>query len=189
MPKTRFLALLRGINVGGNNVIAKEDLQQCFEDLGYEGVRTYIQSGNILFSSGARNIAKLTATIEKGLADRFSYAARAVVLSHKQYIAALDAAPSRWGHVETQKHNALFTLDGITPEEVLAQLPAPKARLERVGTGPRVIFWSASKKELSKTTIMKLSRSPLYLQMTVRNHNTVFRLRDLFLERPASSDR
>ena len=47
LPK--FLALLRGINVGGKNIIAKDDLRQCFEDLGFESVRTYIQSGNILF--------------------------------------------------------------------------------------------------------------------------------------------
>ena len=45
----QFLALLRGINVGGKNVISMEELRQCFEDLGFRSVRTYIQSGNILF--------------------------------------------------------------------------------------------------------------------------------------------
>ncbi len=47
----RYLALLRGVNVGGKNIIAKDDLRECFEDLGYTNVRTYIQSGNILFGS------------------------------------------------------------------------------------------------------------------------------------------
>jgi hypothetical protein len=49
-----------------------------------------------------------------------------------------------------------------------------------VTTGPGVIFWSASKKQLTKTTLMKLAKSPVYQQVTVRNHNTVFKLLDLF---------
>ncbi len=182
MSETRFIALLRGVNVGGNNIIAKGDLKRCFEDLGFQNVRTYIQSGNILFRSRMRSVPKLTAAIEHGLTDRFSYDARAVVMSHEQYDSAVDAAPLRWGRTTTHKHNALFTLGDLAPADVLEQLPAPKARLETISTGPGVIFWSASKKDLGKTTIMKLAKSPLYRQLTVRNQNTVFKLRELLEE-------
>ena len=51
MADTQYLALLRGINVGGNNIIKMADLKACFERLGFTGVATYIQSGNILFKS------------------------------------------------------------------------------------------------------------------------------------------
>ena len=66
MPDTaaRFLALLRGLNVGGQNVIGKADLIRCFEDLGFDGVRTYIQSGNVLFRSSESGVAALTRAIE-----------------------------------------------------------------------------------------------------------------------------
>lgn len=181
MPKSpaQFLALLRGINVGGKNVIAKDDLRGCFEDLGFTDVRTYIQSGNILFRSDATGVKELTKSVEAGLSDRFDYEAQAVVLSHRRYASAVAAAPDDWGTDEAQKHNALFTLSTITPAKVLAQLPAPKPDIETVTIGPGVIFWSYSKKHQSKTTIMQIPRKPAYRQVTVRNHNTVFKLLEM----------
>jgi|AP45_3_1055517.scaffolds.fasta_scaffold93720_1 uncharacterized protein (DUF1697 family) len=176
----RFLALLRGINVGGKNVIAKDDLRQLFEDLGCRNVRTYIQSGNILFRSDTTSVKQITTVIEEGLSDRFSYRAQAVVLSHRKYKSALRSAPGDWGKNDEQKHNALFTLSGITPRRALAQLPTPKTDIETVTSGPGVIFWSASKKQLTQTTMIKLPASPVYQRMTVRNHNTVFKLLELF---------
>ena len=96
MPKqnSRFLALLRGINVGGKNIIAKDDLRSCFEDIGLTSVRTYIQSGNILFRSDETSAKKLTTAIEDGLSARFSYKAQAVVLSYRKCKSAIDAAPN-----------------------------------------------------------------------------------------------
>ena len=177
---SRFLALLRGINVGGKNIIAKEDLQRCFEDLGCTNVRTYIQSGNILFRTAESSVKRLTASVEQGLSDRFSYEAQAVVLSHKKYKSAVQAAPRSWGQDDQQKHNALFTLSGTTPAAVLAQLATPKADIETVTTGPGVIFWSISKQHQTRTTLMKLPKEPVYQQMTIRNHNTVLKLMELF---------
>jgi uncharacterized protein (DUF1697 family) len=120
--RSRFLALLRGINVGGKNVIAKDDLRQCFEGLGFTSVRTYIQSGNVLFRTDTLRVQELTAAIEAGLSERFSYAAQAVILPRSKYAAAVAAAPESWGADEAYKHNALFTLNSTTPRKVLAQL-------------------------------------------------------------------
>lgn len=180
--QSRFLALLRGINVGGKNVIRKQELKRCFEDLGFGSVRTYIQSGNILFRAGETRVKTLTRTIEKGLSERFSYTTQAVVLSYQQYAFSVAAASEDWGNDDKRQHNALFTLGDLQPEEVIPELPPLKAELETVTTGPGVIFWSASKKHLSRTTMMKLSALPVYKQLTVRNHNTVLKLRDLFKE-------
>lgn len=179
---SRFLALLRGINVGGNNIIAKDDLRQCFEDLGFTNVRTYIQSGNILFRSNNSSVKELTAAVEAELSARFSYEAQAVILPHRKYKSAIAAAPNGWGTGEEQKHNAMFTLSSTTPRKVLALLGAPKFDIETVSTGPGVIFWSVSKQHQAKTTMMKLVKDPVYQQMTVRNHNTVFKLLALFEE-------
>ncbi len=122
----RFVALLRGINVGGKNLISKQELLRCFEDLGFTNVRTYIQSGNILFRSTNKNPEQLTTTIEEGLSVRFSYSARVALLSHDQYKEAVASAPASWGKDDRQLHNALFTLGEITPREFLAHLPPPK---------------------------------------------------------------
>jgi uncharacterized protein (DUF1697 family) len=179
---TRYLALLRGINVGGKNIISKDDLRECFENLGLNNVRTYIQSGNILFRSESTSIKELTARIETALSNQFHYTAQAVVLSHKQYLSELQAAPKNWGHDEEQKHNALFLIGGLKPTKVMAQLPSPIDKYEQVDIAKGTIFWSASKKNLGKTTIMKLGSMPVYKQMTVRNHNTTFKLLTLLEE-------
>jgi uncharacterized protein (DUF1697 family) len=55
----KYLALLRGINVGGNNIIKMVDLKACFEKMGFLDVSTYIQSGNVLFSSPETSLTKL----------------------------------------------------------------------------------------------------------------------------------
>ena len=182
----RYLALLRGINVGGNNVIAKDDLRRCFEGLGFTNVRTYIQSGNIVFRTPERTpegeTGQLTERVESGLAERFSYAARAIVLSHAGYRAALAAAPAAWGENDAYRHNALFTLAGTTPEEVMAGLPPVKEELESVAAGPGVIFWSAEKKRVTRSAFVKLPALPVYRQVTIRNHNTVRRLATLLEE-------
>lgn len=178
MPNTasRFLALLRGINVGGTNVIDKHALQQCFHDLGLHDVRTYIQSGNILFRSNATSVTALTNAVEAQLSDRLAHPVRAVILPRARYVSAVRAAPDTWGKDDAQKHNALFVLRGATPRRILAQLPAPKTEIETVTAGPGIIFWSVSKTHLSKTTLMRLPAAPAYQHVTIRNHNTVFTL-------------
>ena len=178
--KNQFLALLRGINVGGNNIIAKDDLRRCFEQLGFDNVRTYIQSGNILFFTEETRVKELTESIEAGLAERFDYDAKAVVIPQRKYASAVRSAPDDWGADADRKHNAIFTMGDITPKKLMAQLDAPDPQLETVTIGPGVIFWSASKEQIVKTTIMKLGKSRLYRDVTVRNHNTVFKLLELF---------
>ena len=178
----RFLALLRGLNVGGQNVIRKHDLVRCFQDLGFDSVRTYIQSGNVLFHAGESRVTALTRAVEAALSERLSNQVRAVVLTRTRYRAVVASAPDDWGRDDDRKHNAAFTLRGVTPRRVIEQLPVPKEDIETLSTGPGVIFWSISKQHQTRTTWMKLAAAPVYQQLTVRNHRTVFRLRELLEE-------
>ena len=184
MPKTStpFLALMRGLNVGGQNVIGKHDLVRCFEQLGFDSVRTYIQSGNVLFRSDESRVAALSDAIEGALTERLSNRVRVVVLSRARYRAAVASAPDDWGRNDERKHNALFTLRGFTPRRVIEQLPVPKGEIETVSSGPGVIFWSISKLHQTRTTWMKVAAAPAYQHVTVRNHRTVFKLRELLEE-------
>ncbi len=176
----KFLALLRGINIGGRNIIGKDALKQCFEDLGLTNVRTYIQSGNVLFRSNQTSIKALTRDIERGLAKRFSYDARLVVLSQSRYKLAVQAAPDGWGKDESQQHHALFILGSRAAKRIMAQLPAPKPDKEKVSYQRGVIFWSVSRKYLTSTALMKVSSASVYHLLTLRNHNTVYKLLELF---------
>ncbi|MBI3927533.1 MAG: DUF1697 domain-containing protein [Armatimonadetes bacterium] len=176
-----YLALLRGINVGGKNLVRMDELRRCFEELGLWAVSTYIQSGNVLFRSAA-SIPELVGRIEPRLTSRFSYTARVVVLSYDDYRACLAAAPDSWGRDESWKHNALYTLPEVDARDLLALLPAPRPELETVTAAPGALFWSASKQHLARTTMMKLAGLPAYKSVTIRNHNTTFKLLKLLEE-------
>jgi hypothetical protein len=92
-----YVALLRGINVGGKNLIRMPALKAAFEDEGFEDVATYIQSGNVVFAAPAARATDLTHRIESMLAEAFDYVPTVVVRSHKQLRATVDGAPKGFG--------------------------------------------------------------------------------------------
>jgi len=173
------LALLRGINVGGRNIIRQDALREAFEELGFDDVRTYIQSGNVLFRVPKDRAADLRTDIEAHLSDCFGYSALAVIKSARQYRRAAASAHAGWGHDESRKHNAIFMGPELRADRVVAKLPPLRDDLEQVSTGPGAIFWSASKDHISATTMMKFSRLDAYRQVTVRNHKTTWKLLEL----------
>ena len=93
MATKRYVALLRGINVGGRNKVAMADLRQAFEDGGYGSVRTHIQSGNVLFRSSAAR-KSLEDGIERVLEDRLGVPLVVVVRSHDQLRGVVERAPT-----------------------------------------------------------------------------------------------
>ena len=145
-------------------------------------VRTYIQSGNVLFRSPTRSINALTERIESGLSTTFDYQAQAVVLSHRKYNQMMEVAPRYWGADSEQRHNILFTMGNATPKQVLSVLPDPKSEIERVSSCSGAIFWSIFKSQVTKSSFVKLPQQAIYKQLTIRNHNTAFKLRSLFEE-------
>ena len=87
------VALLRGINVGGRNKVPMADLREVVTSLGHTGVSTYIQSGNVLFSTADTDTAKLAAALESAIADRFGIWASVVVVSRDELAALLAGNP------------------------------------------------------------------------------------------------
>jgi uncharacterized protein (DUF1697 family) len=92
-----YVALLRGINVGGKNLIKMPALRACFEANAFEDVATYIQSGNVLFASPETRTAELARRIEAMLAEAFGYQATVVVRNRKQMRAVVERAPEGFG--------------------------------------------------------------------------------------------
>jgi uncharacterized protein (DUF1697 family) len=87
------VALLRGINVGGRNKVPMTDLREVVTSLGHTDVSTYIQSGNVLFSTADTDTAKLAAALESAIEDRFGIWSSVVVLSRDQLAGVLAANP------------------------------------------------------------------------------------------------
>lgn len=177
----KYLALLRGINVGGNNIIKKDDLKACFEKASCESVLTYIQSGNILFRSSEKDKAKIASKVQEELKKKLKNEIKIVIYDEKQYLQMLNAHHANWGENKDQKHNALFLIDQIKLEEAKNLFPEINPEYEEVSFAEGVVFWSGSKEDYTKTSYLKqLVKSPIYKLVTIRNSNTSFKLKDLF---------
>jgi uncharacterized protein (DUF1697 family) len=87
------VALLRGINVGGRNKVPMADLREVVTSLGHTGVTTYIQSGNVLFTTGSASTGELAAALESAITDRFGIRASVVVLSRDDLARILQDNP------------------------------------------------------------------------------------------------
>ncbi len=93
----RYIALLRGINVGGKHTVPMAELRACFESLGFTDVSTYINSGNVFFTTTQMNDETLIATISQKLHSTFGFPITTMVISAEDIRAALEAAPAWWG--------------------------------------------------------------------------------------------
>jgi uncharacterized protein (DUF1697 family) len=168
---TNYVALLRGINVGGNAPISMARLKECFEQLGFLNVKTYINSGNVVFSTTSDSPRKLEPIIEKAIEKEFSLNVRVLVRSYMQIEELIKQIPKSWNDSENYKYNVIFLAKGIDNPAILDDVH-PKPGIEELHYHPGVLFWSAKKSDLTKGNMIKLSKSALYKQMTVRNLNT-----------------
>lgn len=181
---THYVALLRGINVGGNNIIKMTDLKRCFEAQGFGDVTTFIQSGNVLFASAPapapadpnQGLVSIRDRIEQTLFQQFDYAARIVLRSHIQMQATLSEAPPWFGaEPELYRYDAIFVREPVTPAEALEQLKTRQG-VDQVFAGPGVCYFSRLISEASRSYLSRVVGLPVYKHLTIRNWNTTSRL-------------
>lgn len=175
-----YLALLRGINVGGNNIIPMADLRVCFEKMGLNNVRTFIQTGNVFFESDEKNIEKLEKHIASELNKTYSKNIALVLFTKPEWQKIIDKAPKEWGNDKSRKHNLLILLRSVTAESAINAIGQIKPDIESVAPGDGVVYQSIDLKLFGRTTSGKLAGNPIYKQMTIRNFNTATKLLDKF---------
>ncbi|MDD5456814.1 MAG: DUF1697 domain-containing protein [Candidatus Margulisbacteria bacterium] len=172
-----YVALLRGINVGGKNIIKMEVLREEFVKMGFLSVKTYIQSGNVLFQSDMTNKDDIERKIEKQLASRFQYQAKVLIRSKEDLQNSISHFPKIFENPDW-KHNVIF-LSNTIDSEMIVQKFKIKQEIESISYYQGVLFWSAAKNTLTRSTMLKLSTHPEYQEMTVRNVNTTKKILDL----------
>jgi len=173
---SRYVALLRGINVGGKNLIKMTALQACFEEHGFREVTTYIQSGNVIFDAPKSAQASLGRKIEAALGATFDYSARIVLRSHQQMRAIVERAPPGFG-----SEPAKYRYDVIFLKEPLTAATAMKSVLTRAGVdqahaGSGVLYYSRLISRAAQSQLSRLVSMPVYQSMTIRNWNTTTKL-------------
>jgi len=167
-----YVALLRGINVGGHAIVPMARLKACFEALGLSDVITYINSGNVIFRTRATDPRKLESRIEKALSDAFSLPIGTIVRSLREIDELLCHLPPSWHGDTPRKCNVIFLRHPIDRPDIVLGLK-PKPGIEELHYYPGALLWSADTSNLGKSAMIKLSSNPTYKEMTVRILNTV----------------
>src|SRR5262245_61823603 len=141
MSGMKFVALLRGINVGGKNKVPMAELKACFEALGCENVQTYIASGNVIFDS-AREPTDLTAEIQLALPKAFKLDGeliKVLLLAHDDLQRVIAKAPKTFGTEPAKYHSDAIFLIGVSAD-VAIKVFSPREGVDTVWPGDMVIY-------------------------------------------------
>jgi uncharacterized protein (DUF1697 family) len=172
-----YLILLRGINVGGKNKIFMTELKKCLEEMGFENVTSYINSGNVFVDSKltAKNV---TAKIEEILPGKFkldSEIIKILAISKEQLETVVKNAPQDFGS-EPQKYysDVIFLLDK-TVEELMDQTEI-NPEVDTAWPGKEVVYYQRLGAKRTKSRLGKVISKPIYKSLTIRSWNTVTKL-------------
>jgi uncharacterized protein (DUF1697 family) len=181
---SRYVALLRGINVGGKNAVPMVRLRAVLEGLGFTGVATYIASGNVILES-ERGADAVGALIEEALPRKFDLhdeRVRVLVLSQAQLQAVVDNRPEGFGSQPDRYHSDAIFLMGIHSADAMAVFD-PREGVDAVWPGDGVIYSQRLSAERTRSRLSKVMGTPLYKSMTIRNWNTTTTLLEMLRAR------
>ena len=170
-----YVALLRGINVGGNNKVVMSELREQVAAGGFGHVRTYINSGNLIFEAeDDASHEDVAQRVEDLLASRYDFPIRVALLTAQDYLEELHNLPD-WWHGKVARRDALFYTRGLDRDHVRERIEAMELGDEAVHVGEHAVFWGKfHEKEFLKTAYHKrLLREDFYSQVTIRSGSTV----------------
>ena len=170
-----YITLLRGVNVGGKSMVSMAALKACFEALGFGNVKTYINSGNVIFSTGQENTDALAKQIEAALDQTFDPGIRVLVKTREELQKLAATIPADWTNDTTTRCDVMFLWPTIDKPETLQELPA-NPELEDVRYMPGAVVWHMDRAHLTKSRMPRIIGTALYKQITIRNVNTVRKL-------------
>jgi uncharacterized protein (DUF1697 family)/uncharacterized protein YdhG (YjbR/CyaY superfamily) len=189
-----YLALLRGLNVGGSNVIKMADLKEAFTGLGFSDVRTYIQSGNVMFCANKNAGKKSESALpkesalskERGLSDfleselsrKFSTEIKIVLLGAKEIEAVVKNKPEGFGDDPDWHYDVMFIRKPLTAQ-ALYETVSLKEGVDTAVKGKGVIYFSKLIARAGQSHLPRIIQSPHYKTITIRNWNTVTKLAQL----------
>lgn len=169
-----YLALLRGINVGGNNKVSMDDLKKVFLSLGFSDVSTYINSGNVIFKT---NKIPAVSIIEKALHKAFGFEIKILIRDAKNIQKLCKVLPRAWANDTQQRTDILFLWDEFDSKKSIALIEtSPVDHLIYI---PGAIAWNIVRADYRKSKMNKFIGAVVYKHMTARNINTVKKLSEL----------
>ena len=175
MSMKRYIAFLRGINISGKNKISMAELKKGFEELGFREVKTYLNSGNVIFSSDGDMVEGFANQMERMLKSQFDLDIPVYVISKEELEDILCNAPGWWGNEDKEIYdNLIFIMPPATFAEVFEEIGKPKEELEKIKAYKEAVFWSFSRKDYQKTNWWsKTASANISKKLTIRTANTV----------------
>ncbi|MFF4645057.1 DUF1697 domain-containing protein [Streptomyces sp. NPDC001389] len=185
-PGKKYAALLRGINVGGKKKVPMAELRSVLEELGHGDVRTYLQSGNAVFSSAVQDPAALARELEAAVEVRFGFPVKCLVVDGAYLRAVAEACPFPAAGLEGRQLHATFLSEQPRPERFAALDPAAY-HPEDYRLGDRVLYLYAPGGLGTSELGAALHRPALLkgIDATTRNWNTVAKLVELAADEEA----
>jgi uncharacterized protein (DUF1697 family) len=178
-----YVVLLRGINVGGKNLVPMARLRVVLQELGYNDVVTYIASGNVILRSD-REPDRIRGEIEAALPTAFtlhSEAVAALVLGAAQFRAVVENRPKGFGDEPGRYHSDVIFLMGMDAMAAMAAFD-PRPGVDAVWPGDGVVYSQRLSAERTKSRLSRIVGSPIYQSMTIRSWATTTRLAELVAE-------
>jgi uncharacterized protein (DUF1697 family) len=164
----KYVALLRGINVGGNRKVEMKKLKQIFEGLDFKNVSTYINSGNVIFESEEKE-KNILDKIEKELEKQFGDKIPVLIKSVDDLKKIVKNIPKDWKNDDTQKTDVAYLFPKIDNEKILEELPVKKDFIE-VKYVKGVIVWNVKRENYNKSHLNKIISHKLYKFMTISKY-------------------
>jgi uncharacterized protein (DUF1697 family) len=181
-----FVVLLRGVNVGGKNLISMAALRTALEENGFINVASYIASGNLIVDT-RKSASAAQAAIQRLLVTDFEIAresASALVLTHAELEAIVNKKPRGFGDEPGKFHSDVVFLIGIMPTPAL-KVFSPREGVDTVWPGPGVIYSQRLSAQRTKSRLNRIVGTPEYRRMTIRTWNTTIKLLELLEKRAA----
>ncbi len=166
----KYIALLRGINVGKTKRIDMKQLKSLFETAGYTSVSTYINSGNIFFES-SRDLSIIYNEITSLLLERYGYPVSLIIKTSEDLRNIVKQIPSNWKNDDSERTDVAFLFAEIDSTKVIDELPLRKEFVD-VRYVKGAVFWNIKRENYNKSHLNKLVGHKLYQYMTIRNINT-----------------
>jgi uncharacterized protein (DUF1697 family) len=175
-----YVALLRGINVGGQRKVEMSRLKKTFERAGADDVRTYINSGNVLFEDD-RRIADLVPALEEAIEDEFGFHVKVLLRDKESIAAVVEAIPDSWVNDKTERTDVWFLWEDYDSPDVIAELTI-KEGIDEVFYVDGAVVWRADGAQLTRSGRGRVIGSTLYKHLTSRNVNTLRKIHQLMSE-------
>ncbi|MET9390651.1 DUF1697 domain-containing protein [Streptomyces sp. NPDC006624] len=177
---TTYAALLRGINVGGGKKVPMADLRTLLTGLGYDDVRTYLQSGQAVFSREGGDDESLAREIAGAVEQRFGFRVEVIVRDHAYLRAIVDACPYPAAELEPKQLHVTYFSAPVTPDR-FAEIDQDACLPEEFRLGDRALYLYAPN-GLGRSKLAEHLSKPRLTKgvvATSRNWNTVVKLAEM----------